>query len=182
MTADPRDRVSDFTEITDEELALLIGTFFRAIGWGAVAGGGVFLVGTVPLGLAMLVGDGEPRGLLVALLPLGIAFAGALAGMTLIGLPLTAFLRHFRREQTAIYATIGIIGGVLLPVLFAGWFEGEFNGGSIGAGLFLGLFGAMAGGVTGNIWGNYRESLARPDSQPVDETEDTTNPYHDMIY
>ena len=179
MTADPREQISDFTEMTDEELAKLIGSFFRAIGWGAVAGSGFFLVFTVPFGLATLIADGESGGLLVAVLPLAIAFAGTLAGMIFLGLPLTALLRHLKGERVGFYSAMGIFGGLLLPMAFLALLEGEFNSGSVALGIFLGPFGAMAGGVCANIWGAYRVSLAQNDS---DKADSPTNPYHDMIY
>ncbi|RIV86754.1 hypothetical protein [Aurantiacibacter zhengii] len=165
--------------MTDEELAMFIGSFFRSIGWGAVAGSGFFLAFTVPAGVIAMAAEGDPRGLLLGLLPFLIGLAGSLAGMIAIGLPLTALLRHMQRERAAIYTAIGTLGGFAMPLLFAGWFEGEFNSGSLWAGLFLGLFGAIAGGVTGNIWGRYRDGIAQ---HRHDETEPSTNPYHEMIY
>ena len=179
MIADPQAQISDFTEMTDEELGLLIGSFFRAIGWGAVAGSGFFLVFTVPASVIALAGEGDPRVLLFGLLPLLIGLAGSLSGMIVIGLPLTALLRHMQRERAAIYTATGTLGGFAIPLLCVGWFEGEFNSGILGTGLFLGLFGAIAGGVTAKIWGRYRESLAHIPAEPE---EPTANPYHEMIY
>ncbi len=179
MTADPRDTISDFTEMTDRELSAIFGSFFRAIGWGAVAGGGFFMVFTVPFGLTLLIADGEPRGLIVALLPLGIAFAGTLIGMIGIGLPLTMLLRYLGRELLRIYSITGIVGGLLLPLLIIASLEGAFSSSGVSLGIFLGPFGAMAGGVCGHIWGSYREDIARAAEGPENTP---TNPYHDMIY
>ncbi|MWV28815.1 hypothetical protein [Aurantiacibacter rhizosphaerae] len=179
MTADPRNTVSEITEITDKELGLMIGSFFRATGWGAVAGGGFFLVFTVPAGLTAMISQGDPQGLLLGLLPLGIALAGTLIGMLLIGLPLTALLRQFRRERAPIFAAVGMVGGLVLPMLFAALLEGAFNSGTLWIGFFFGLFGALAGGVCGKIWGSYREDVARAADGPEGAP---TNPFHDMIY
>ena len=176
MTADPHDTVSDFSEIPDGELLRMIGSFFRATGWGAIAGGGFFMVFTVPFGLITLIAEGEPGGILVALLPLGIAFTGTLAGMIGLGIPLTALLSHLECERLGIYSAIGIFGGLLLPAFFAAWLDGSFNSGSVSVGIFLGPFGAMAGGVCGNVWGAYRVTLADQETAP------SANPFHDMIY
>ncbi|GAA5047039.1 hypothetical protein GCM10023208_03040 [Erythrobacter westpacificensis] len=178
MTADPHELVSDFTEMTDRELAMMIGAFFRAIGWGALAGGGFLLIFTVPIGLAMLIGDGEPGGLVVAFLPLGLALAGTLLGMLAFGLLVTFLLRHFGREEASIYAGAGIVGGILECVLFSAWLMGGFNSSLFFAALFPGLFCAFAGAVAGGVWGAHREERVRQATDP----EHPTNPYHDMIY
>lgn len=182
MTADPRDQISEFSEMTDEELALLIGSFFRAIGFGALAGGGFFLIFTLPFGIAAAFGDTGPAALLFALLPLGVALAGTLSGMLLIGLPLTALLSHLRWERARTYSAAGFVGGIAMTVLFAGWLGEGFDAATLAAGFALSIFGAAAGGVTGNIWGSYREGLATHDTAPGEEPDHPANPYHEMIY
>lgn len=179
MTADPRDTVSEFTEMTDGELAQMTGAFFRAIGLGAVAGGGLFLLVTMPAGLMMIMSDGEPAGLLVSVLPLIVALFGTLAGMICLGLPLTGLLRYLGQERAAIYTTVGLVGGFLLPGLISAMFDAGDYSATIAFAVFVGLFGAIAGSVTANTWGTYRESVANRDP---DEPDLSTNPFHEMIY
>lgn len=179
MNVDPEPATPPLLEMSGQEMAPMIGAFFRAVGWGSVAGSGLFLILTVPFGLVALIGDGEPGGLFVSLLPLALGFAGTFCGMIILGLPLTALLGRLGLERQGIYVTAGILGGLLLPMLFAVLFEGSFNSGSATLGIFLAWFGAMAGGVSGHIWGSYREDLTRA----AEGTEEPPiNPYHDMIY
>ncbi len=182
MTADPRDSISEFTEMTDEEMSQLIGSLFRAIGWGAFAGGGFFLILTIPAAMLGIVNTGKPAALLFAIFPLAVALAGTAIGMIVIGLPLTALLRHFRREQAPTYARVGMVAGGLLPFTILSLAKGT-DSAALALSLFFGLFGTIAGGVTGNIWGEFRESRYAFDTPPEDdEPYAPTNPFHDMIY
>ncbi len=179
MTTDPRAPVSEITEIDEYAIAPHFRAFFRATLWGGFAGGGVFLLLTVPIGISLLI-DGEiGGGISFALLPLIISGIGTLAGMVLIGLPLTIFLREYSREFQRTYAIVGAIGGLLLPTIFFGFLDG-FHVETLGsAAITLGMFGVLAGGVAGNVWGSWRASLAAarsPDGDPP------TNPFHDMIH
>lgn len=181
MTVDPRDAISDFTEMTDEELLRMFGSFFRAIGWGAAAGGGIFLFLTVPIGIAMLF-DGEiPSAAIVSLLPLLAAGAGTLIGMIVIAIPLTFLLRHMGCERAKYYARCGMIAGALLP--FAVLTLLGFGLEMIGVAVFLGVFGAMAGRMSGTVWGDFRQSLYEVETLgEADGRDPATNPFHDMIH
>ena len=184
MTADPRDRISEITEINDSFPADGIFVFCKAVWWGSLAAAGALLIFTVPIGILVLF-DGEAAGFYIAVLPLLVSGAGTLAGMVLIGLPLTAFLHHIGRETLANYSGIGAAIGFVLPALFLLVTEGV-EPILLPAGLFLGLFGMIAGGVAALHWGEYRQSQASREDAP-DEfgdvgTEPHANPFHDMIH
>lgn len=181
MTADPREEISEITEIDDRIFTAAIRAFLRAVKWGAIAGGGIWLLMTVPIGVGMAL-DGEAGpGLGVALMPLAIAGAGSLAGMLLIGLPLTALLRELRNERCATYALVGMIAGFIAPSLVVALLE-NFNPFESSFGLFLGIFGAISGGVAGHVWGSWREQL-QPQPEPASaEPTPSPNPIHDLLF
>jgi hypothetical protein len=181
MTADPRDSVSEITEIADRNVLLHARALLKAAWWGALSSGGLLLVFTIPIGFGVAA-DGEVvAGLSLTLFPLALAFAGAVAGTILVGLPATAILRDLRLESSAGYALIGLLAGAALPVLLITILEG-WDDARGGAGLIFGAFGAIAGGVTGNIWGNFREGHVAEGSGPDSSPEKPSNPFHDMIH
>ncbi len=156
-----------------------ISAFFRAVFWGAVWGGGFLLPFSVAGGIGVAL-DGEILdGLGLALIPLFLAGAGTLAGMLVIGLPLTALLRHLRREREGTYGLIGTILGLLLPslvIIFA--HPDSRNLAGLAVGLPLGLFCMFAGMATGHTWGGWRErcAIAKRETRPA------PNPIHDLIH
>ncbi len=180
MTADPRDTISGFTEMTDAELAQHIAHFFRAVGAGMLAGGAPFAVLTVPAGAVTAMRGEVVGGLFFAASPLLIAGGVTLLGMLLLGIPLTMILFELRRESAAIYAWAGALFGQLACVAFT-----VLTIESLGAGILLGIPGMLAGAVAGKVWGERRAALSqgRQFGGPASRgTAAARNPIHDMIY
>ncbi|MFB0612875.1 hypothetical protein [Aurantiacibacter poecillastricola] len=180
MTDNPRDGVSEITEIADIAPLNSIAAFCKAWLWGTFAGGGLFLVLTVPLGIAFAIDGLLLTGLLFAAYPILISGAVTLAAMLVIGLPLTAALHRAARETVATYEKAGAVFGFLLPVLALPVFDAE-----PGFSLFFAIFGLFAGLFAAHRWGRWRVSLRREQvrkreaERPI---EQPANPYHDMIY
>lgn len=133
--------------------------FVRAWGWGTLAGSGPFLLVTVPgaLSFASAVPAGDPgTAINLAVFPLLLGGAITLAGMVLIGLPLTAILRYVRGDRKFTYQMVGGLSGFLLPIIFLEL--STFGGGAYT--LVPAIPGALAGFVAGSIWGGWRESVA----------------------
>lgn len=132
--------------------------FARAVFWGSLAGGGPFMLITVPVALQMPVWS--PGVLWLAVMPLVIAAAVVALATAFLGLPLTAWLANREDENRMPYVLAGLGLGTLLPIalipaLFGGW----------EAGAFLALPGAFAGTVTGASWGRWRERIAEQRAQ-----------------
>ncbi|MFT3965015.1 MAG: hypothetical protein QM690_03940 [Sphingobium sp.] len=121
--------------------------FFKAVFLGTVAGGAPMAVLTTVLAVISLVG-GE-IGLLpfiwLSMIPFVVAFPLVLGVSTVIGLPLTAFLKQRQWESQLAYIVIGIIVGFILPIIVLRIMEAP-------AGYWIALLGALAGGVTSRTW------------------------------
>ena len=77
--------------------------FGRAILAGTLAGGGPFLVLSIPMGVLQIIDGDVLTGLTTAAFPVGIAGGLVLASALLLGLPLTAILRATGRECPKTY-------------------------------------------------------------------------------
>lgn len=136
-------------------------TFARAVWWGAVVGGGPFMLFTVPTTLFSInelpMSEALPV-LYFALFPLLLAAIGTVVGMLLVGLPLTAMLRGAEAESAYTYSLAGMGAGFVIPyVIFAiatGWSIEIALGG-----LFFAIPGLLAGTTAATIWGNWRERV-----------------------
>jgi hypothetical protein len=137
-----------------------INNFARAVWWGAVVGGGPFMLFTVPFGISLAFSEDLAGGLYLANLPLMIAGVGTLIGLLLIGLPLTAVLRWAGKgEPASTYSLAGLGAGFLIPYLiFAA--ATDWGSDAMLGGLFLSFPGALAGTTAATIWGNWRERVA----------------------
>lgn len=152
--------------------------FFRAVVIGALCGGGVVLLLTIPLGIGTAFADGNiGEGLYLAILPLLIAGSGTLAGMVLIGLPATLILAEYPPETAGTYGNIGMTAGMLAPsIVFLVFSDGDFAIALTG-GMFFGPFGLFAGLGAGLSWGGWRETLVTEEPDPT-----PANPIHDLLF
>lgn len=132
-------------------------TFARATWWGAVVGGGPFLLITVPT-IVPVIGEMTtrdlPLALLLVILPILVGATVTMAGLIVIGLPLTAWLHHRQAERAGTYGLTGAACGFLLPWLFAlenGTVDWTF--------LVIAIPGALAGTTAATVWGNWREQV-----------------------
>ncbi|MCB2067020.1 MAG: hypothetical protein KDE15_10330 [Erythrobacter sp.] len=184
MTEQLQDRVSDFSEIDESPFSPHVIAFARAVLWGTIAGGGIFLLVSVPVAIAALIDGYIVQAVGVALLPLGISGAGTLAGMLLLGLPVTAILHALNRETARNYALAGTVLGLVSPAAMMA-IAGDSDETLIGFGMFLGLFGLMAGGVSSNIWGQWRQACAAQREVAAvftDQADPHPNPIHDLLF
>ena len=152
--------------------------FIRAIGLGTLVGGGPWLLLTLPIGFVFAV-SGEIGGLMLAIFPVLIAGGVTFASMTVIGLPLTAFLEQRGAESERIYAAAGAGAGAIIPMIVLTllygsdlWFEGVAYA--------LAFGGMLAGLTTALSWANHRDRL-RAEREEA-EAEPEPNPIHDLIY
>lgn len=130
-----------------------IKAFARAVVVGACAGGGPFLLFTLPIALDRIGRNGFDEILFVATLPIQIAGATVFAAMILCGLPLTAWLAREEREDPQTYAAIGIGLGIAIPIVVFTALD------STGLGFFFAGPGSFAGFVTARSWGRWREKI-----------------------
>jgi hypothetical protein len=151
----------------------------RAVCWGALAGGGPFLIITVPVSLAALFDDSlgaeKPLVLFFAVSPLLCAALASFAGLVFIGMPLTTYLHRLGEESARTYRAAGLGFGFLLPLLVAALLTG-FSGDLFPFGLLFAALGAAAGRTTAAVWGSWRESIAAGHKT---ESTDHPNRYHD---
>ena len=173
MYVDPQDRVSEITEFTEWSRSY---HFFASLGWSVLAGtAGMMLV--LLISARSSLDAGAILGGLVWVAIFVAAFS--LAGMVLIGLPLTFLLRTIEQETAATYAALGAIAGFLV---LAVTFELPRH-----AGLELLWFtatGAFAGWAAARRWGRWREAVARMRHlQPEEHSAPKrSNPIHDLIH
>ena len=105
--------------------------------------------------------------------------AFSLAGMVLIGLPLTFLLRTIEQETAATYAALGAIAGFLvLAVTFELPRHADLEL------LWFPAIGAFAGWAAARRWGRWREAVARMRHlQPEEHSAPKrSNPIHDLIH
>lgn len=137
----------------------------RAVGWGALVGGGPYMVMTLPIGLIGLFNSEILRGLYFAFIPLVIALAVTLSAAVLIGLPLTAILHHLHRESRLVYGSSGVLFGIAIPLIFLLLTEDNTT-----VGIIMALSGGVAGMTTGTLWGGWREkvtAIGKGENPPV---------------
>lgn len=138
----------------------------RAVCLGALAGGGPFLLITVPASLATLLDTPPDTGMLLAVFfgvsPLLYAAMASFAGLVIFGFPLTAWLHRLGKESARTYRFAGLSIGFLLPLWIVALLTG-FAGNLLPFGLLLAVLGAAAGQTTAAVWGSWRESMAAED-------------------
>ena len=150
--------------------------FRTAVLAGTMAGGGPFLLVTLPGGIVTMLRGDILAGLLLALFPVIVTALLTLIGMTLVALPLTALLRRTGRERKAFYVLAGAATAVPLALLATAALTG--TGAALSSfGLFFAYAGALAGAVTGTVWGDWRMTM-----QAETDPDRPTNPIHDLIY
>lgn len=131
----------------------------RAIFWGSLAGGGPFSALFIFFGFEAA-RDSSWDVLVTVLLPLAITASVIIAAFLLLGLPLTALLRHRQQERRNTYAIVAMCAGLIVPVIITLVLLGEYWFEAIG---LLALPGGLAGFVTGWVWGGWRERQAAID-------------------
>ncbi|MBU7581245.1 MAG: hypothetical protein KAF27_12410 [Porphyrobacter sp.] len=131
-----------------------IAAFFRAVGWGTLAGGAPY---TVLLMIPLVMSSLDYRSLaniaLVLAYPLILSGAFVLGSALVFGLPLTAVLSRRGRDHGGSYAIAGLVLGTLVSSMIHLGLAREINAET----LFFALPGAFAGLVTGTSWGRWRE-------------------------
>ena len=133
--------------------------FLKAVAWGAFVPGCPFLVGSVPLGLVLILGGEFSLGLYALFIPFLLPAAWVFPSMLFICLPLTLYLRSRNLEDAGLYTKLGMIAGAAIAVM-----GGLIIDGTMGFGLFLGIFGAVGGAVSGRVWGKWREEQAQAEA------------------
>ena len=176
MDNDSHKLISEISEIPDflgEPPAIHFGA---AVLWGALTGAVAMVV---PLAFS---NPANAAAALTAGLYFVIIFAGlfTLAGMLVIGLPVTALLRAARAEHRYLYAGIGFVAGFSIFGVVVG-LPSRYE---LEALVFL-FAGGLAGFASALRWGRWREALARYRQQLVDQEmqpEKRSNPIHDLIH
>jgi hypothetical protein len=127
-------------------------SFLKAVAAGTIAGGGPYLLFTVPVAIAdafePMTGKLNIAGdLYLAALPVLVALPLVLFGSIVIGIPTAMILRRNNWEDLRHYVLIGATTGFLIPVaglIVAGAEWGPMVG--------FGAYGAFSGGITGLTW------------------------------
>ncbi|MCB2089199.1 MAG: hypothetical protein KDD98_10300 [Sphingomonadaceae bacterium] len=152
MTADPRDGISGFTEYSKIRVMDMLAQLWSAVGWGTLAGAimlTVFIVISAWPDSAELI----LTAFIVAFLIVGLF---NIAGMLLIGLPLTALLKALRFEKAGLYAAFGALAGfAIIAITFEAYRLLSLES------LLLTCSGAVAGAACAWRWGRWRESWYR---------------------
>lgn len=176
MNNEMRELSSEISEIPDFVREPRYFHFIASVGWGMSA---ATLAVIVPLALS------NPENA-AANIGAGILFVGiaagllTLAGMLVIGLPVSALLRAAKAEHRFLYAAIGAIAGVAATVMLFRMplrFDEEF--------FWFSSIGGFAGFATALRWGRWREALARYRQRPTEaapQRAKRSNPIHDLIH
>lgn len=175
MTADPRERVSEITEIYDNPAEEHIYGVFASVGW-------TTFVGTVAMSLTIAFSSAWPWQALLQAIFGGFIFIGiavaifSMLGLLVVGVPISFALRAMRKEGVATYAVVGALaGGATLAAVF------EVDNFRDGGSLAFVAVGALCGAVCGFRWGRFRLAfISRKRRDPA--TNESTNPFHDMIH
>lgn len=126
----------------------------RAVGWGSVAGGGPFLLLTVPISIAVMFDqtawrlEALPFIPLLAVFPLVVAAAIVVPAFVVIGLPVTWLFRRLHIQPDERLGLIGALTGILVPVAFGVLTDAEF----VGMNFAIIPLGGLSGAVTGIVW------------------------------
>lgn len=169
MIDEPRPYVSEVSEITDGGQAL---AFVAAVGWGTLAG-------SLAFGLPLIVGESNaaPFILVSALLAAMIIGFCTVAGLALVGLPLTGLLKLAGFEFAALYALSGLLGGLFVTsVVF------DIDGFADALTSAILCSGTAAGLASGFRWGRWREAVARRGRDDAASTEAPANPIHELLH
>ncbi|GMN03073.1 hypothetical protein MTsPCn3_18040 [Erythrobacter sp. MTPC3] len=120
------------------------------------------LIGTsVPsiVAIAVAIGslnEGDPFGLALAIMPFAVGLVIAGAGLLLIGIPTTAWLKRRRAERGSTYFWGGFLsGGLVTFAITYALFDGLWQ-----AALLVAAFGSVTGGATGFFWWRYARRQA----------------------
>jgi hypothetical protein len=133
---------------TGNRSALLIAGL-KAAALGAGVGTSLPTLFTLAVGGSMVAEGRVIEGVWMAVLPFVFGAAFALAGLIVIGTPLTWWLAGRREESAAAYLSAGLCTGAAIPVGLIWLVLGE---GMIEVSLGLAVFGAATGGATGYFW------------------------------
>ncbi len=176
MAPEPQEQISQFTEISDQQVVGWGWYLTEAVFWGSLAGTVSQIVLLIPVfGVELIV-------LLLLLgLPLGFFVAATLTllGMVFVGLPITAILQALNLERTWLYSALGAIAGFVTLVLL---FELPI---SIDLGsLTLAGSGGLAGLACAYRWGRWRERVAKSRQAERENraAQRRTNPIHELIH
>lgn len=175
MTDEMHEPISEISEMAEYESGQGGVHFAAALGWGSLAGTGGLMAAIVLLEL--------PGVNLVSLFG-GMIFVSVfvaifnLAGMVVIGLPVTYLLRAIGEEHQVLYGLLGAVAGfAILAVMM------EFPRYGITEELILPGSGALAGFASGWRWGGWREQVATARQQRFNALpEKRDNPIHDLIH
>ncbi|MEP0189115.1 MAG: hypothetical protein ABJP70_04460 [Erythrobacter sp.] len=176
MTDEPREIISVISETSvSTGLVRFVDAFFcgTAVGTAALCLSLLLLsdLGALPSDLSDLI-----EGILLIGFIVGLF---TLAGMVVIGLPVTLMLRLLGHERWEVYATLGGGSGMLVLALLMGaptvLMPGAF---------LLPISGALAGLASALRWGTWRERAARErERERLDHPSDKRdNPIHDLTH
>ena len=171
---EPLDRVS---EISEMPVTFAIGHFLASLCWGTLAGSGA-LLGTLIIASGFDFDMDNISNSLGILWVVGVIVGiFTLAGLVIIGLPLTLGLRQLKKESAMLYTGIGATAGFLIIAVM-------FEANTKPEALAFALIGAVAGGACAYRWGRWREELAAQQiSAPIEELCDRrTNPIHELTH
>ena len=151
--------VSEVTEITDHNLDASGRHFGAAWGWGTVSGTGAMMTTSLVFASTGDGAIGPLAGIVAGSLFVGL-FTGAitLAGMIVIGLPVTFLLKLLRLENQPLYALLGTMAGAASLAAWVG-----FDALADTAVLFFITPGACAGFAAAWRWGQWREAVQARD-------------------
>lgn len=167
MNEQPQDGVSVVSEISVYQGGSGGLHFFVALGWGTLAGtlglGAAIILMELPnVPLFDILGGGLFLSIVVGLF--------TLAGLVMIGLPVTFMLFITEAENQFLYAALGAFAGFAAMMVLFGQ-SARFGPEEL---LFAGP-GGLAGGASAWRWGGWREALAisrqndpTPNHQPED--------------
>jgi hypothetical protein len=150
--------------LTNETFKANAMAFFKAVAIGGIAGGGPFMLLTVPLGIDSLIDSQVEVSILEAVyvmaLPVLISIPVVLAFSIVIGLPLTIAFCKAGVDKGAHYVAAGTIFGAA-PFVVASTMTPDAT-----PLLVLSVFGALAGSASGWTWGRHRDEVTKPAPEP----------------
>ena len=175
MTADPREPISDFTEITGRRCAGNLLHFLYAGIAGSFVAAIPGLLLTIPTALELLEYVTPAEAARTAAAPLLIAATVTFAGMVVFGLPTTVYLARCAQETPMNYTLPALLLGGAIP-----FFTLLATAGGFGLAAFFAILGMFAATTASLIWANWRKRLAG--WRRREQTNPPTNPFHDMTH
>ncbi|WP_271078865.1 hypothetical protein [Aurantiacibacter sp. MUD61] len=148
--------------------------FGVAVAAGTMAGGGPWLLLSIPLAIDRLGTIGLLDAIRVMLAPLLFGAPFALLGMLTVGLGATRLLHHNSRESMLSYLAAGVIGGAIIALLFVLILSGELTEYPLFA-----IFSVLGGAGASLTWGRHRMRLKRLREKARAEP---ANPIHDLLF